>query len=425
MKKIFSKIKSNNFIKISSFSSLAVFVRMITNLISVKVVAVIIGPPGMALLGQLQNFNSICMAISTAGIKNGVVKYVSEFRKSGEKLNLYIRSATGITILFSMISGLIIIVFSHVFSVKILHSPKYSSIFIIFGFTIILYALNSLLLSIINGHKEFKKFVLINITASTTGLLFSVCLVLMLGIYGALLSLVTYQSVVILVSLLMIKRLPWFNYTVFFGRINRKAINDLSKYSLMTLISVFSIPVAQILIRNHIITNLSQVDAGIWEGINRISGMYLRVITSSIGIYYLPRLSELIEKHEIKSEIINAYKVVLPFVAFITIVLFIARRMIIKILFSADFYQMENLFLFQFIGDFFKISSWLLSYQMLAKSMTKTFIVTELIFSVTFVSFAIIFINYFGIIGATYAYALNYLLYLITMLLVFRKLLFK
>ena len=99
------------------------------------------------------------------------------------------------------------------------------------------------------------------------------------------------------------------------------------------------------------------------------------------------------------------------------------RHFIISMLFTPDFYPMENLFLWQLLGDFFKICSWLLAFLMIAKSMMKTFIFTEIIFAGTFVGMSLLLIQSNGIIGITQAYVGNYILYLITMFFIFRKML--
>ena len=58
---------------------------------------------------------------------------------------------------------------------------------------------------------------------------------------------------------------------------------------------------------------------------------------------------------------------------------------------------------------------------MLAKAMTKIFIYTEIVFSTLFVLLSILFVNNFGLIGITYAFSLNYFLYLVVMIFIFRK----
>ena len=74
-------------------------------------------------------------------------------------------------------------------------SDEYGYVFLIFGFTIFLYTLNTLLISILNGYKEFKRYVIVNISGTIVGLLFTICFVFSMGLKGALISAVSYQSV--------------------------------------------------------------------------------------------------------------------------------------------------------------------------------------------------------------------------------------
>jgi PST family polysaccharide transporter len=85
---------------------------------------------------------------------------------------------------------------------------------------------------------------------------------------------------------------------------------------------------------------------------------------------------------------------------------------------------MRDLFFWQLIGDFFKITSWLLAFLMIAKSMTKEFIITEIGSSLLFVSLALFLVNRNGIIGITQAYFINYIIYAFTMSIMFRKTIF-
>lgn len=76
----------------------------------------------------------------------------------------------------------------------------------------------------------------------------------------------------------------------------------------------------------------------------------------------------------IKTEIFNLYKVIIPVVAFFFVLIYLLRSVVIRVLFTEDFYQMENLFLWQLLGDFVKIMIWPMFYLMLSKSMLKEFV---------------------------------------------------
>lgn len=86
---------------------------------------------------------------------------------------------------------------------------------------------------------------------------------------------------------------------------------------------------------------------------------------------------------------------------------------------------MENLFIWQLSGDFFKMASWLLAYLMVAKAMTKWFISTEIGFSLLFIILGFYLIRINGVLGITQAYLINYILYLFVMIFIFRKLLYN
>lgn len=211
----------------------------------------------------------------------------------------------------------------------------------------------------------------------------------------------------------------------FFGKFTGPDAIKLGQFSLMALASAISEPTSQLILRSYLTSNTSLAEAGLWESMNRMSGMYLMVIESSLTLYYLPKLAKIGNKIELRNEIINVYKIVVPPLFVIQFLIFLSKTSIIHILFDDNFQKMENLFAFQLTGDFFKICSWLLAYQMIAKSMTKMFISTEIIFSLTFLVLGVIFIPIFGNVGASIGYAVNYLIYFLAMLVIFRRILFK
>jgi PST family polysaccharide transporter len=146
------------------------------------------------------------------------------------------------------------------------------------------------------------------------------------------------------------------------------------------------------------------------------------IITSSFGVYYLPRLSELKTGIEIKKEIKTAYKVIIPCMAAGLTAVYFGRFLIIDILFSNDFREMSGLFFWHLVGDFLKIASWLIAYLLHAKSMTRLFIATEIFFTASYVGLAIFSSELIGLNGVVLGYAINYSIYLTTVyFLVYRR----
>ncbi|EPB9618038.1 O65 family O-antigen flippase [Escherichia coli] len=410
-----------NLIRTSLLSVISTFFRLLSALVINKAIATFIGPTGLALIGQFQNFTQIALVLAQGGINNGVVKYNAELISENKDITILNSTAIRISLLSSLFIGFLMAIFSNYLSDYIFNSPNYSYVFIVFGITIFFFVINQLLLSILNGLKEIRLFIGINISQSIYSLIFTSLAILTYGLVGALIAMVTNQSIIFITVVWRLRKHPIISLRLFNANYDKKIANKLFKYSVMALTSILTVPLTNFILRNYIGNVIGWSQAGYWQAIWYISSMYLMVITTTLNIYYLPRLSEIKDKKEIKKELLNGYVLIIPFIVLLTLGIFFLKEYIVLILFNKDFYPMLELFKWQLVGDVIKISAWLLSYIMLAKAMTKEFIITEILFSMLFVIVSLIYINVFGLIGVTYGYATNYIIYFIVMFLIFRK----
>jgi PST family polysaccharide transporter len=398
---------------------------MITSFFMAKVIAVKLGPEGLGIIGQLNSFVLIIMTLSTGAITNGVVKFIAEYNNDKEKQKKVINAALSITLFCTLLISIVVGLGAKYWSAFIFNGQtSFSGVFVVFGFTIVFYSSFTLYTSVLNGFQQYQKFNTINIVTSIVGLLFSLVLINYFGISGALYATVTYQSVVFFVILAHNKKNGWFNIKELFDLRDLSVYKSLIGFSVMSLVSTICVPYVQILIRKYINDVSGPIQMGFYEGITRISILYLTVITTTLSVYYLPRLSELKGKNELKSEIRNGYKIIIPSLLVFVLIIFMLKNVIIKLAFSSSFNAMSDYFLPQLIGDVFKISSWLLAFLMLAKAMTRLFIITEIIFSISLYVMTILLVDKYGAIGAIYAYDLNFFIYLLLMVYLFRKTIF-
>jgi O-antigen/teichoic acid export membrane protein len=406
-------------VKVTTWTSLSTIIKLGSGFITVKVLAIFAGPEGMAALGQLSNLATILTTLATGAINTGVTKYIAEYSADSSRQDLIITAAGKITLACSFLIGLILVFTAEPAGSLLFRNGSYYSILQIFGLTIGLYAFNNLFISILNGYKYYKEYVIVSIVSSILVMTSTILMVFFLGTYGALLSLVTAQSVAFLVTFLVARRLN-LKLNIFKHSINWEVTRLLLSFSLATIISVILVPGSQLAVRYLINEYVSAESAGIWEGLNRISMSYLMLVTTSIQVYYLPRLSEITDKKTMIAEIKSTMLMVLPTLFVFMITLFLAKVLVVAVLFSPEFAPMEDLFLGQLLGDFFKIASWLIAFAMPAKAMLKQFIITELIFNSTFVLFSYLFLIFFGFLAIPWAYFLNYLIYFLSVTLIIK-----
>jgi O-antigen/teichoic acid export membrane protein len=411
--------------KTTFFSAIITAIRIASGFVASKVVALLTGPSGVALIGAFTNFIAIVLTSANGAITTGVVKYAAEYGEDEPKLKNLFSTALKISVFCSVIVGLILLVGARYFSIWIFTKDEYTMIIRSLGLTIIFYSLNSLLTSILNGRGQIKTLTIVSTVGTVIALIFTITLVYFFKITGALYSLVLSQSIVFFITAALVIKSPWFTRSHFNQTFNKAIALKLGHYSLMAICSALTVPVSQILFRNMVISKFGLDAAGYWQGVMRVSDGYLMLIISSLGIYYLPKLSSLKTTEELRKEVFQGYKYFMPLVLVGCILIYIFKTSIIKILYTPSFSPMEPLFFWQLVGDFFKMASWLIAYLMIARGMTKIFIITEIVFSTNYVVLGYVMTGLYGLRGAPMAFAINYFLYLITMIFVFRKLIFN
>ncbi|MFZ7318327.1 O-antigen translocase, partial [Comamonas jiangduensis] len=408
-------------IKTSLLNSIAVVIKMLTMLGINKILAVYVGPTGYAALGQFQNAVQMITTFGSGAINTGVTKYTAEYFEDETKQRKVWRTAGTIALAGSLVTGTLVALFNQPLASWFLKDTQYGSVFIWFGLTLVFFVFNTLLLAILNGKKEVSRYVIVNITGSVFSLVVSVVMIVQWGLYGALLTLALNQSLVFCVTLTLCYRTTWFKLKYLVGGIDKQAAINLGKYTAMALTSAATVPISHILVRKHLGETLGWEAAGYWEAMWRLSAAYLMFVTTTLGVYYLPRLSELKDPSAIKNEIIQGYKIILPMAAGCGIVIYLLRDFIISLLFTKEFAPMRDLFAWQMLGDTLKIGSWILAYLMLGQAWVKIFIITEVLFGFGFFAWTWIFTDYFGLQAAVLAHALNYFIYWISMIFLIKN----
>ncbi|WP_038345957.1 O-antigen translocase [Acinetobacter sp. A47] len=400
-----------NLLKTSVLNGVAVLIKTATLFILNKILALYVGPSGYAVIGQFQNFIQMVTTFSGNMINTAVTKYTAEYYKDEKKQENIWRNAGSIVFLLSIIFSFLIVFFQKELSFYIFHTVEYKSIFTWFAVFLIFFNFNTLFLAILNGKKEILKLVIANISGSVIALIITSTLAIKYHLYGALLALSLYQSVAFFITLYICYKTDWFYFSSLFGKIDKDIAKKFSSFAIMALVSAACVPLSQIVIRTYLGQKFGVDYAGYWEAMIRLSAAYLMLVTTTLGVYYLPRLSELQTVKEIKTEIYLGYKFIFPLAVIGGLCVYILRDWIILILFSQKFLPMADLFLWQMIGDALKIGSWILAYLMLSKAMTKLFVITEIIFAITSIILTYICTHWFGFEGVSIAHLINYAIY--------------
>lgn len=410
-----------NILKVSFLSALSVAIKMLTLLIINKFVAYLFGPSGIAALGQFQNFQAAVRTLAQGGINSGVVKYISQFEDNEEEERKILASSVMMTLFMTFVISFIMFIFSNYLSFQLFETGKYSYILKTFSITLILFSLNQLLLSILNGYGEFKWYTLINVIQSLLGMALTLLLLYFFEFDGLLMSMVTSQSVFVFVLLLCPRVKRILKSRVDFYKNYYSYITKLLPFSLMSLSSALSLPIAMYAIRSLIINEHGWDSAGTWQAVVYISTLYMMVFSTVLSTYYLPKLSKTFKNVDVRKEILKGLYLFVPLYFLLSLILYFSVDFVIGILFTSKFLVIKELLPFYVLGDFFKLLALLFSYIMLAKSLTRLYLFTELVNYIFLYALSDFFIDYFGLVGVGYAYSISCLFYFCMVTFFLRK----
>lgn len=397
--------------KTSLLNGIAVVVKVASALVLNKILAVYVGPTGYAVIGQFQNAVSIVVNLAGGVLATGVTKATAQHFDDEAKQHAIWQTAIRFSLGASIIAAMVLLLIGNNLAQWLLQRENLSSVFVWLALTLPAMAANNLLLAILNGKKEVGVYVVANIIGSLISMLVVGLLAFNFGLYGALVAFTINPAVVLLATTAIVGRRDWFKAKFLWGQMNRPALRALSGFGLMGLTSALTAPISYMFVRDHLATNLGLTAAGYWQASWKISEIYLMLVTTTLSVYYLPRLAEIRTAPELKIEIIKVYRFVMPIVVAGAVAIFLLRDFIIGTLFTPEFLPMRELFPWQLAGDVIKIGSWILAYIMLGRAMVKVFIVTEIAFSILFILLTWLLIDVFGLLGVSMAYLINYCCY--------------
>lgn len=418
------KIAKSKFIKLLSLNSLSVFVKIISGLITSKLLAVFVGPSGMGLVGNFRVFFSALEGISTLGFQNGVVKYTAENENDSFYLKKMAFTVSFTLMLVSIIIGVTLFCFASYWNAVVFGSSvRYEFVFKVVALSLPWYALSLIWVAIANGLGYYKRVLGVAIAGNSTSVLLTVYLIYQFKTTGAVLLVALVPAIWFLVTMLLMPKVVQIGTLFSMRYFDFKILKSLSSYSIMALFAAVASPFVYLIIRKEIVLSLGLEQAGYWETMGRIASYYMLFVTSIVSIYYFPKLAQAKSTTDSKLIFRNFYQTILPLFIVMVVLIFLCRDFIIQFLFAPNFKPVADLFFLQLLGDIFKVAALILGYQFFAKKHTIAFLVSEFL-SLLFLYWSSHFLmNIYGLKGVVMAHALDNALYFVVLLVYFRKIL--
>ncbi len=369
-------------IKASIKTGSSAFITILLRVLSVKILAVVFGPAGIGLFSLLRQARDTLVPLATIGSGTAIVQGVASQEQDEEKRQEYIGTVAtllGVNVLLFILAAAALapwigqLIFGELDSREMTNAVRWVTIPVILG------AMAGFLTSLLNGYRAIGRLAVVQAAGMAALVLLTYPLARlaneaeMLGM--TLLLVVTPAATVALAGYFLWKG-GWLK--VFRFRFRGWAAKHFFWMSIPTLAASFGMNGMLLAVRSMITRSGGLSAAGYFDMCWSFSLLYVNLVTSSFGTYYLPTLSGTHEREKVSLLIGQVVRLATVLLTPLIVGLVVLKPMIIRVFYSSEFLPAIELMQWMLIADYLKVTSWIFAYTVLAFANMKVFLWTEL-----------------------------------------------
>lgn len=398
----------------SMFGGVQIFYILIM-IIRAKVVAILLGPNGMGIMGLLNSTIGIIGSLTNFGLSTSAVKDIAAANGSNDSYQIsrtitVFRRVVWVT---GTLGTMLALILAPWLSQLTFGNREYTLAFVWLSITLLFSQLSSGQLVVLQGLQKLKLLAKANVYGSAIGLLVTLPLYYKFGTSGIVPGIIGTSLISLLLSWFYTRKIKFETVAV---SLIQTSIDSKSMLKMGLVISLNTLLGAgtAYLIRIYIGRIGSLADVGLYSAGFMLLNTYFGLILNAMGTDYYPKLSKVAHNSERMNQTVNetaeiSFLVMAPIL--ITFLVFI--KWTITLLLSRDFMPINGMIYWAALGMFFKPASWAIGYMFLAKGDGKVFLVNEVITKMYELLFNLLAYHFAGLTGLGISFTITCVINLI------------
>lgn len=401
----------------SSIVGFAQAINYLIALVRMKVVAVLIGPAGVGLMGVYVSATSLIGVVAGLGIQSSAVRAISlaDAKKDSLVIARTVRILRRLVWATGALAWLVSVLVAWPLSRWIFGSASHAWALSILGLGLLLTAISNGQLALLQGLRRIGDIARAQVAAALTNAAVSVAIFAALGERGVVPALLASSSISLAASWWFARRvrlvhidLAWNEMIADAKPLVRLGIAMMWSGALSTLLDIY--------IRAFISRELGLHAAGIYQAAWALSGLFAGFLLTAMGADFYPRLTSVIHEKARACRLVNEQTEIGVLLAVPGLLVTLAvSDLIIRLLYTKDFLPAAEVLTWFVLGVFGRVVSWPMGYIIIAKGSISWLIVSEMTLLLVQAAFASWLIPRAGVVGAAYAFAAAYALHLTLM----------
>lgn len=400
------------FLKVTSGTVL----NIVLGSISIKILASVLGPEGFGLFSFLRQIQLTAL-LTAAGSQNALVQGGAS--QEGQARQTYLQTVLLFTLLASGMIAIGLFLAAPWLASKVIGQSDNATVWAVrlLALPVFLCALAAYANGVQNVYRQLGQMAVAQIAGAVASVLVAYPAAKLVR-QGQISFLPLWMLVLQLGSLTTSLLFLWKKghlaqlLTNVFAGYQREAIRYFLRFAGVTIFTTFFANIVVLVLRTLIEKKQGLASVGMFEAAWTLSMTNVSLVTVAFGAYYLPTLSALQSPPERVALIQRMFRFATLLALPLIIGVVLLKWLAIQLFFSSEFVPSLTLLRWMLIGDYFKITSWVFAYTMIASADIRMMLWSELIWnSCLLLGGVYSLVSWSSIEGLGVSFSLLYLLY--------------
>lgn len=375
-------------LKSSSIIGGASVINILVGLVRIKVVAVLLGPAGVGLVGLLQNLVTTASGIAALGFGNVGTRQIAEAAGREDQAGIAAarRALFWGTLGLAILGATLFWLLRDMLAAQVLDDPTMSTEVGWLALGVALTVAAGSQSALLNGLRRIGDIARVSIVSALLSTAAGIGAVMLWGNQGILAFVIAGPLASFLTGHFYVARLP--RITVPRTPLPELAAQwkTLARLGAAFMVAGLVTTLGQLAVRTLVQRELGAEALGHFHAAWTISMTYIGFVLTAMGTDYYPRLTAAIHDHEAANRLVNEQtEVALLLAGPVFLVMLTLAPWVIELLYSSQFDDAVTVLRWQILGDILKVASWPMGFIILAAGDGRTFMLTESLATAVFV----------------------------------------
>jgi O-antigen/teichoic acid export membrane protein len=393
----------------SAVTGSASIINISVTIIKVKVLAVLLGPAGVGIMGIYQNIMNISSTIAGCGLGSSGVRQLAGTAGDADTVGI-VRRALWIANLMLGFAGMVALwllrrpVAEIVFG-NAAHAREIGWL----GLGLFLSLLASAQTALLQGLRRISDLARVNIMSAVMGTAVGIVAVYLLGERGVVWFVLTAPAASILVAVSYTRSLPK-SQLPYDWYVMQRQWQAMLKAGIPFMAAEILNLATQLAARSFVFRQLGIDASGYFQASWSISMVYLGFVLGAMGVDYYPRLTEAINDHERSRQLVNEQtEMALLLASPVLLAMLTLAPWVIHLLYAENFAPAADLLRWQVMGDILKVVSWPMGFIILAQGRGEIYLITQFIWNAVYIGWMALGIHQWGLLTAGIGFWVAYM----------------